>query len=140
MSGLISERWTGELWPALASFPDPKILIQTCLIIFFTNKHRFACSLIYVDRYFVYGKIYPLLTIFRIALSSSFFWVLGEGDFSLLPRYTHRSLLRISPTLLPPLSPYYTSQVPNHYRLQSSRITKPPNGTVPFDSSNSEVM
>ena len=47
----------------------------------------------------------------------SFFWVLGEGDFSLFARGTHRSLLRISPTLLPPLSPYYsTSRVPNHYR------------------------
>ena len=36
------------------------------------------------------------------------------------------------------LSPYYdTSRVPNHYRLQSFRPSKPPNGTVPFDSSNS---
>ena len=35
---------------------------------------------------------------------------------------------------------YNTSRVPNHYRLQSSRIIKPPNGTVPLDSSNSEVM
>ena len=35
---------------------------------------------------------------------------------------------------------FYRLSLPNHDRLQSSRITKPPNGTVPFDSSNSEVM
>ena len=79
-----------------------------------------------------------LLIIFPFALLLSLFWVLGERDFSLLARYTHRSILHISPTLLPPHSLYYnTSRVPNHYRLQSSRITKPPNGTVPFDSCDS---
>ena len=84
-----------------------------------------------------------LLIIFRIALSLSFFWVLGER---LLPlaRYTHRSLLQapayLAHTSTVSLSLLDTSWVPNHYRLQSSRITKPPNGTVPFDSSNSEVM
>ena len=66
---------------------------------------------------------------------------LGRERFLPLARYTHRSLLRIWPTLLPPLSPNNnTSRVPNHYGLQSSRITKPPHGTVPFDSSNSEVV
>ena len=60
MTGPDSERWGGELWPALPSFPDPKIPIQTCLILS-TNEHQFACSLIYGDRYFVYGQNYPLL-------------------------------------------------------------------------------
>ena len=45
-SGPNSERWASEMWPALASFPDPQTPIQICLIIF-TNVHRFACSLIY---------------------------------------------------------------------------------------------
>ena len=72
------------------------------------------------------------------------FWVLGERDFSPWPDASIAAscnLLRISLAILLPLSPYYnTSRVPNHYRLQSSRITKPPNCTVPLDSSNSEVM
>ena len=58
MSGSSSRRWAGELWPALASFPDPKIPIQTCLLLS-TYKHRFACFLMYGDRYFVYRQIYP---------------------------------------------------------------------------------
>ena len=37
--------------------------------------------------------------------------------------------LRISPTLLPSLI-LHISRVPNHSRLQSSRLTKPPNGTL----------
>ena len=58
---------------------------------------------------------------------------LGLGRERLLPlaRYTHRSLLQ-SPAYLAhtsTASPHYnTSRVPKHYRLQSSRITKPPNG------------
>ena len=63
---------------------------------------------------------------------------LGERDFFPWPDTpiaASCNLLRISPTHLQYLSPYCdTSRVPNHYRLQSSRITKPPNGTA-FDSS-----
>ena len=59
MSGPNSERWASEMWPALASFPDPKIPIQICLIIS-TNKHRLPCSLIYGDSYLLYGQTYPL--------------------------------------------------------------------------------
>ena len=59
ISGPSSERGAGELWLALASFPDQKSSIQTCLILP-TKKHRFAFSLIYGDRYFVYGQIHPL--------------------------------------------------------------------------------
>ena len=62
----------------------------------------------------------------------------------LLVRYTHRSLLQAPAYLAHTsiFSPFLldTSRVPNRYRLQSSRITKPPNGTVPFDSFESEVM
>ena len=58
-------------------FADPKTPVQTCLILSI-NKHRFSGFLIYGGRYLIYGKIYPLLIIFRIALSLSFFWVLGE--------------------------------------------------------------
>ena len=67
-----------------------------------------------------------------------------ERGVSPLTRYTHRSL-RQAPTYLAhtstvSLSPLDISRVLNQYRLQSSQITKLPNGTAPFDSSNSEVM
>ena len=82
-------------------------------------------------------RLPPLLIIFRIALSLSFFWVLGERDFSPWPDTpiaASCNLLSISPTLLPSFSPYLTpSRVPNHCRLQSSRMTKPPIGT-PYHS------
>ena len=38
---------------------DPKTPVQTCLILSI-NEHRFSDFLIYSDRYFTYGKIYPL--------------------------------------------------------------------------------
>ena len=68
---------------------------------------------------------------------------IGREILLLLVRYAHRSLLR-APAYLAhtsTFSPFLldTSRVPNRYRLQSSRITKPLNGTVPFDSSESEV-
>ena len=49
------------------------------------------------------------------------------GQIRSTPIAASCNLLRISP-ILPP------SRVPNYYRLQSFRITKPPNGTVLFDS------
>ena len=65
------------------------------------------------------------------------------GDFSPwtdTPIAASCNLLRVSPTLVPSLSPYdNTSRVPNHYRRQSSRFTKPPNRTSPFDSSDSST-
>ena len=69
MSGPNSGRRAGEPWPALASFPDPKIPIRACLILS-TSKHRFACSLIYGDRYFVYGQIYPSYLVRSISTCS----------------------------------------------------------------------
>ena len=133
ISGPNSERWAGELWPASLYVRTPKIPIQACQIIS-TNKHRFACLLIYGDRYLVYGQTHPLLIIFRIALSLLFFWVLGERDSSLFGQ--------IHPCLPPAYFAHTSTASPslNQYRLQSSRITKPPNCTVPFDSSNSEVV
>ena len=38
-----------------------------------------------------------MLIIFGIALSLSFFWVLGRRDFALFARYTHRGLLQAPP-------------------------------------------
>ena len=68
------------MWPALASFPDPKIPIQTCLIIS-TNEHRFACSLIYGDRYFVYKQINPFLRTNYMKM----FEVLTTYNYHILP-------------------------------------------------------
>ena len=39
-------------------FADPKTPVQTCLILSI-NKHIFSGLLIYGDRYFIHGKIYP---------------------------------------------------------------------------------
>ena len=45
-------------------FADPNTPVQTCLIPSI-NKRRFPGFLIYGDRYFIYGKIYPFFcTIF----------------------------------------------------------------------------
>ena len=70
------------------------------------------------------------------------FWVLGEIYFSLWPDTPIAASCnppRLSSPFLPSLSPYYdTSRVLSYYRRQSSRITKPPNGTVPFDPSTQE--
>ena len=60
------------------------------------------------------------------------FWVLGERDFSPWPDTPIAASchpLRISPHIYRPSLPT-TSRVLNCYRLQSSRITKPLNGTV----------
>ena len=84
----------------------------------------------------------PLLIIFRTAISVFCFWIWEENYLSPwldAPIAASCKFLRISPTLLPSLI-LHISRVPNHSRLQSSRLTKPPNGTVSFDSSNSEVM
>ena len=45
-------------------FADPKTPVRTCLITSI-NKHRFSRFLIYGDRYFIYGKIYPLLLLVK---------------------------------------------------------------------------
>ena len=56
MSGPNSERWAGDRRPVLiASFPGP----QNPDTDMPSYLYRFACSLIYGDRYFVYGHIYP---------------------------------------------------------------------------------
>lgn len=48
--------------------------------------------------------------------------------------------LRILPPLLPTISPYYdASRVFAYYRLNSFRITKPPNGTVTSNSSTQQT-
>ena len=68
----------------------------------------------------------------------------GRERFRSMARYSHRSLLQVPAYLAHTSTVYlsllYTSRVPNHSRLQSSRLTTPPNCTVPFDSSNSERM
>ena len=46
----------------------------------------------------------PFIDNLRNFIVTIVFWVLGVRDFSLSATYTHHSLLRISPTLLPPLS------------------------------------
>ena len=58
------------MWPVLASFPEPKIPVQTYLIIS-ANKHRFACSLIYGDRYFRLRANLSLLRFLRRAMRLS---------------------------------------------------------------------
>ena len=120
---------------------DPKTVVLTFLIVSII-KHPSSGYLIYRDRYFIYGPNNPSFIIFRIALLLSFsgFW---ENEILPLARYTLRSPLQ-APAYLAhrsavSLSLLDTSRVPNPYRLQSSRITQPSNGTVPFDSSNYEV-
>ena len=70
-----------------------------------------------------------LLIIFRIALSLSFFWVLREiSPFGQMhPSHPPAYLAHTSTVSLSLLG---TRRVPHHCRLQSSRITNPPNGTV----------
>ena len=114
---------------------DPKTPVQTCLVLSI-NKRRFSGFLIYGDLYFIYGKVYPLLTIFRIALSLSFFWVLGERDLSPWPDTPIAAsckLLRISPTLLPSLSPYL---IPAGFLTITvySRLALPSLRMVPYHS------
>ena len=62
----------------------------------------------------------------------------GRERFLPLARCTHRGLLQspayLAHTFTVSLSPRDTSRFPSYYRPQSSRITNPPNGTVPFDS------
>ena len=74
----------------------------------------------------------PLLIIFRTAISVFCFWIWEENYLSPwldAPIAASCKFLRISPTLLPSLI-LHISRVPNHSRLQSSRLTKPPNGTL----------
>ena len=79
-----------------------------------------------------------LLIMFRIPFVIIVFLGLGRERLLPLARNTHRSLLQapayLAYTSTVSLSLLDTNRVPNHYRLQSSRITKPPNGTA-FDSS-----
>ena len=89
----------------------------------------------------MYEKMFILLTTFRIVL---LVLVPDFGEiFTLSARYSHHSVMNApachAHTSTVSLSLLDTNRVPNHYRLESSRITKPSNGTVPFDSFKSEV-
>ena len=85
------------------------------------------------------GAVYSLNIYIPNRVVLTLFWVLGEKYFSSWPDapiLASCSLLRISPTFLTPLSPSCdTSRVPNYYRLQLCRITKPPIGTATFVTS-----
>ena len=71
-------------------FADPKTPVQTCLIPSI-NKHRFSGFLIYGDRYFIYGKIYPFTPQAAENLSSVFACTM------LLPRKPRASQARYQP-------------------------------------------
>ena len=124
-------------------FSGPKTPIQTCLIISINKKpmcrfpHLRTPLLRLRANLSVIECLPNCIVIMSLLFSGS--W---ERDFSPWPDTpiaASCNLLRISPTHFYRLSSLDTSRLPNHYGLQSARNMKPPNGTVPFDSSNAEV-